>query len=58
MREYEIHASVSYVAGGTRYYNCYHEYITASSKAEARKILKAQYASEGIRLEYADILEA
>lgn len=58
MREYEIHASVSYIAGGTRYYNYYLEYITASSKAEARKILKAQYAAEGIRLENADIIEA
>lgn len=58
MKEYEIHACVSYVSGGTRYRDCYLEYVNANSEAEAKKIYKAQLKADGIRLESADIIEA
>lgn len=57
MKEYEIHANVSYVSGGTRYYNCYLDYVQAASKAEAKRIYKAQLAAEGTRLENVEIVE-
>lgn len=57
-REYEIHASVSYISGGTRYYDVYLEYIKAVSKTEARKAYKAELAKDGIRVEHMDIIEA
>lgn len=58
MKEYEIHASVSYISGGTRYYDCYLDYVAANTKAEAKKIYKASLKADGIRLESADIIEA
>ena len=57
MREYEIHATVSYISGGAKYYNCYCEYVNANSKADARKIYKAQLAEEDIKLVSAEIWE-
>ena len=58
MKEFEIHAAVSYVSGGTRYHDCYLEYVNASTSAEAKRIYKAQLKAEGIRLESAEIIEA
>lgn len=58
MKEYEIHASVSYIAGGERKYNCYCDYVNANTKAEAKRIYKKELAAEGIRLESAEIYEA
>ena len=58
MKEYEIHASVSYVSGGTRYYDCYLDYVNAESKTEAREIYKADLAKDGIRVERMDVVEA
>lgn len=57
MKEYEIHANVSYVSGGTRYQNCYLDYVRATNKAEAKRIYKAELAADGIRLESAEIVE-
>lgn len=58
MKEFEIHAEVSYMSGGTRYHNCYRDYVNANTAAEAKKIYKEQLKAEGIRLESADIIEA
>lgn len=58
MKEFEIHAAVSYVSGGERYHDCYLEYVNASTSAEAKRIYKAQLKTEGIRLESAEIIEA
>lgn len=58
MKDFEVHAFVSYVSGGTRYHDCYTEYVTAKNKAEAKKVCRERLKSEGIRLERAEILEA
>lgn len=58
MKEYEIHASVSYISGGTRYHDCYLDYVNAANKREARKIYKAELAEAGIRVEHMEIVEA
>ncbi len=58
MKEYEIHASVSYVSGGTRYYDAYLDYVNAGSKKEASKIYKESLAKDGIRVERMEIIEA
>ena len=58
MKEFEIHAAVSYVSGGTRYHDCYLEYVNANTAAEAKKIYRAELKADGIRLESADIIEA
>jgi len=58
MKEFEIHAFISYVSGGTRYHDCYVEYVTAKNETEAKKIYREQLKAEGIRLERAEIIEA
>lgn len=42
MKEFEIHAAVSYVSGGTRYHDCYIDYVNANTAAEAKKIYRAE----------------
>lgn len=48
MKEYEIHVSASYKTdGGSKEWNCFKEYVTAGSEAEAKRILRKQLREEG-----------
>ena len=59
MKEYEIHVSASYTtSGGTKEWNCFTEYVTAKSPAEARKILRAELRAEGYHNITMDAIEA
>ncbi len=58
MKEFEIHVSASYIAGGEKYWNCFKEYVTAKNKTEAKKILKSELKEDGYKNIEMDILEA
>ena len=48
MKEYEIHASVTYTSqGGTQEYDSFLEYVTAKNASEAKKILRADLKADG-----------
>ncbi len=50
MKNYEIHVSASYITdGGSEEWNCFKEYVTANTAAEAMKKLKAELRLDGYR---------
>ena len=50
MKEYEIHVSASYITdGGSEEWNCFKEYRTGKTAAEARRSLKAELKADGYR---------
>ena len=50
MKEFEIHVSESYITdGGSEEWNCFKEYVTANTAAEAKKALKAELKADGYR---------
>lgn len=57
MKEFEIRVSASYIAAGSKYWNCFKEYVTAKNKTEARKILKAELKEDGYKNIEMEILE-
>lgn len=51
MKEYEVHSFVTYISeGGTQEYDCYLDYVEASTKAEAKKAIRAQYKAMGVKV--------
>lgn len=50
MKEYEIHVSASYITdGGSKEWNCFKEYVNASTADEAKKTLRAELKAEGYK---------
>ena len=49
MKEYESHVTASYNPAGTEYWNCFKEYINATTATEAKKILKAELKKDGYK---------
>ena len=59
MKEYEIYVSASYTtSGGSKEWNCFKEYVSANSAAEAKRILKAELKADGYRNITMDAIEA
>lgn len=59
MKEYEIHVSASYTtSGGSKEWNAFTEYVNANTKAEAKRILKAELKADGYRNITMDAIEA
>lgn len=59
MKEYELHVTVSYMAGGDTKHNYFVENIKASNKKEAKAILKEQLKDEGYaKINVEEIYEA
>ncbi len=58
MKEYEIHASVSYKPDGVgKEWDCITEYVNANNPTEARRLLRAQLKSRGyIDIKFSDTL--
>lgn len=58
MKTFEIHVSASYVTdGGSKEWNCFKEYITSSSAAEAKKTLRAELKADGYKNISMDAIE-
>lgn len=49
MKEFEIKVFASYISGGTKYYNCFKEYVNAESGTAAKKILKEALKKDGYK---------
>lgn len=49
MKEFEIHVSACYISGGAEYWNSFTEYVEASTKTEAKKMLRAELHEDGYR---------
>lgn len=48
MKEFEIFVCASYVTdGGSKYSNCFKEYVEARTAAEAKKALRASLKADG-----------
>lgn len=59
MKEYEIHVSTSYrTDGGSKEWNAFTEYVTAESRAAAKKKLRAELKEEGYHNIKMDAIEA
>jgi hypothetical protein len=58
MKEYELHITVAYEAGGTIYNNCFKEYVKANNKKEAKRIIKEELKDEGyLKINVSEIYE-
>ena len=59
MKEYEIHVCASYItSGGSKEWNCFKEYVSADSAAEAKRNLKAELKADGYHNITMDAIEA
>ena len=48
MKEFEIFVSAAYItSGGSKEYNCFHEYVEAPTAAAAKKALRASLKADG-----------
>ena len=57
MKEFEIFVSASYMVNEHKEWNCFHEYVTAKTEAEAKRKLKAELKKDGyIDIELSDII--
>lgn len=59
MKEFEIKVCASYTPAGTKYWNCFKEYVTANNATEAKKKLKEELKKEGYKnIKFSDVIEA
>lgn len=57
MQEFEIKVFAGYISGGEKYFNCFKEYVEASSESEAKKTLKSALKKDGyINIRLSDVI--
>ena len=57
MKDYQMHVYAAYKAGGETYHNCFTEYATARTAAEAKRIVKADLKKQGyFSIEFSEVM--